>query len=938
MRTPSYPAAWVIALASVTAPNLAEAWGLKTHLWIGAQVVQDVTDDGKIKVLGRDYVVPANVASAIKAHPDRYLMGNLGPDVFPDPIVGQTTTHPGVEGGWQTDQWLRHLLATAADAEQTAFSYGFLGHAAGDIFAHTYVNAYAGSIFELENNQSTRVVETRHFILEKYIESKTPAATAPPLRTATSFARDTFILNHAAAKQNGKVKSAAHLRAMYDVREAVNKFDQEFSKIHNRLTQWGADFFKQHAKLSIDLASAKHAVDVAKTAVDIEEKELKAKEVAYDLAKQRLREARDFVKNNPDLITANETLLLRQTQAAVEATADAARIVNELNKEISKIEGRLNDVLSDLGNTVCNALGDVCKKLKNEIDGLRDSITLRRERQALTQKVAEEAARARDQTRDLLSKLKSDLDKAAKGLADGTYDSAVALSEAKLKAERELLEGKKKAVAEAEKIQQKIEKELNKVIPVIDQIKEATDRLNPVTLLVQNWRNDIEIASEEYVKASHQAGLIMLAGAGNPIDPYSFWLSCYGQVFMAQPKEFGQAGCLTKKYIEDLKSEIDKAIDGLPELIRWLVFPSREISKIAEKELKSQLVRVGWQVAAFVTDPQTSEFLQLLTDPGNANRERLNDEYRKDRSKLKLIQFDNVADLIDRDLQLNGGILDPQKFGPLLHSVILAKLTLLDSTELNKLAEDLAGKFVSPLYGTPLYPPTSGNYSLLLDAVRSIDGNHQWQAFGLPWPRRKGVAHGSPQAEPYGHNYYVDRARGFRFFVDPFLRERVFYALFPGPVLGALGSRAELQWPAYSFPECAANRFPATQGADGVVLREDRRCVDATDPNQPPTLRNFVDRSQYKQRFLLCDEYSKNEFNYAAIVSSPKTAQIARKRVAALETQFPDMQFEVRRPVRNSRHWAVLASACTSKAMSEEAREISVSRSIARDAYVVAGR
>lgn len=174
--------------------------------------------------------------------------------------------------------------------------------------------------------------------------------------------------------------------------------------------------------------------------------------------------------------------------------------------------------------------------------------------------------------------------------------------------------------------------------------------------------------------------------------------------------------------------------------------------------------------------------------------------------------------------------------------------------------------------------------------------------------------------------------------MDPFLRERVFYALFPGSVLGVLGTRAELQWPAYRFPECAANPFPATQGADGVVLREDRRCVDATDPNQPPTRRNFVDRSQYKQRFLLCDEYSKNEFNYAAIVSSPKTAQTARKRVAALETQFPDMQFEVRRPVRNSRHWAVLASACTSKAMSEEAREISVSRSIARDAYVVAGR
>ena len=149
--------------------------GAKDHFWIGQQVINDVQDDGKITLAGRSYEVDEQIRRAIIDHPDRFRMGNLGPDVFPDPVVGQTTTHPGLKKGWKTDEWLKHLITSANSPDEVAMAFGFVAHAAGDVFAHTYVNAYAGDVFILTDDE--RDVERRHFVLEKYIEALTPCPT-----------------------------------------------------------------------------------------------------------------------------------------------------------------------------------------------------------------------------------------------------------------------------------------------------------------------------------------------------------------------------------------------------------------------------------------------------------------------------------------------------------------------------------------------------------------------------------------------------------------------------------------------------------------------------------------------------------------------------------------------------------------------------------------
>lgn len=154
------------AAAALAAP--AHAFGLKAHVYIADQVWQDLADC-RVSIRGQAFPVPAESCRAIRGHRGEFLAGALGPDVFPDVLVGQAIVHPGVAGGWQANDWLGHLLSHARSDEELAFAWGYAIHYAGDVFAHSYVNNYAGGVFEITSDR-TKAIELRHFRLEKYID------------------------------------------------------------------------------------------------------------------------------------------------------------------------------------------------------------------------------------------------------------------------------------------------------------------------------------------------------------------------------------------------------------------------------------------------------------------------------------------------------------------------------------------------------------------------------------------------------------------------------------------------------------------------------------------------------------------------------------------------------------------------------------------------
>ena len=89
----------------------------------------------------------------------------------------------------QTGKWLTHILkqaweaqtdptySTAERSQILAFAYGYLTHAAGDMWAHTLVNDVAGGVFpavgEILTDVDDAEIAIRHIIVEGYIGDAT---------------------------------------------------------------------------------------------------------------------------------------------------------------------------------------------------------------------------------------------------------------------------------------------------------------------------------------------------------------------------------------------------------------------------------------------------------------------------------------------------------------------------------------------------------------------------------------------------------------------------------------------------------------------------------------------------------------------------------------------------------------------------------------------
>ncbi len=192
-----YTKKWIalsLLIFSIILSQNSMAFKLKTHVYIGQQVINDLEDNNTLtfEINNNYYNIPvnANVRASILNNRSAYLMGHIGPDAAPDVVVGQTSVHPGaldkdISGTaitqrdptrYNADDWMKYLLKDGISTGLgAAFVYGYLGHAAADVFAHTYVNQYSGDIFLLSDGETLN--EKRHVALESFIDSR-----VPPLR------------------------------------------------------------------------------------------------------------------------------------------------------------------------------------------------------------------------------------------------------------------------------------------------------------------------------------------------------------------------------------------------------------------------------------------------------------------------------------------------------------------------------------------------------------------------------------------------------------------------------------------------------------------------------------------------------------------------------------------------------------------------------------
>jgi hypothetical protein len=186
-------------ISSFSYASAAFAWKPTTHVYLAEQAMADARDDGKITVYrvdyqtGKvifeggspvkvgDYEVDPEILDALRQYPAQYRAGVLGPDAYPDILTGQQVIHPHTNSVGGTNGWLQYLWDSASRPENNkpwikAFVVGYLTHAAGDMYGHTFVNNFTGAPFAIEPPKGPENA-IKHIVLEGYIDKLLPDPT-----------------------------------------------------------------------------------------------------------------------------------------------------------------------------------------------------------------------------------------------------------------------------------------------------------------------------------------------------------------------------------------------------------------------------------------------------------------------------------------------------------------------------------------------------------------------------------------------------------------------------------------------------------------------------------------------------------------------------------------------------------------------------------------
>lgn len=843
----------------------ASGFGLKTHLWIGQRIIEDLRRDCAFTLARVKTEVPKDVCESIRAHPNEFLAGVLGPDAFPDLVTGQVTTHPGIEGDWQTAQFLDHLYGSAAPGRELAFAAGYVVHAATDTFAHSYVNGYAGDIFALGDE---RAVELRHFVLEKYIDRHLPSAGPNPnaMEVPASFLRDKLIYNEDAARVALKSRIALHIPYMWAVRSSVGGLERELENLEEEAGRRVADLIAIQIDLSGRVASGELALDTASTALRAQQARLEIEQRAFQEAERGLNNAIGAVRRNRDLID----LYGQQARAARRAVDEAERLSTSANATIYDLEHQVIDLASriaalpervedeiceNLGGgcwevcvpllgckTVCNPIRLVCRAIQ-VLNPIREG--LKREQEQIQRRIARLRRDITQAGIDRTAALAREQAAIQQRLAAEALEAQLALAEASAKAAFDVVDARYKAeFALTQEARENVDKlkaelaELREQLLNTNRMKEAIARLFDQSDILSGyaklWREELDTAGREFILTSLIVARGLANDSGNIFSAYGDWLKCHGSAYTPVPFA-GPAACTVEEHYTRLNERFDQLVEeALPEPFAGLYRRFMDLKARLRSQVRDEASKAAVELAKLAApDPASREYIAVLADPSLANAAKLDELFGSvgDAGGKKLLTFPQAARMFDRDLGMKNGRLDPQAFAPLKNAETLSRLALLDRSELRRLAwRSGADPDALQLQGG------DRRYSMLVQSLRSIDGNQQWQPFGLPYARSEGPADpADPKRRQFGYGPADGGAAGMPFFVRSDMRKKVFSLLFPESNSGQLARRPELAADTYPFPECPANLYPVTFNDDGSPRESDPRCAEPGSQRvQPP--------------------------------------------------------------------------------------------------------
>jgi hypothetical protein len=599
----------------------------KTHVWIGQQVLNDVTPDGKITIppFG-ELDVPLDVVEALRRHPKEYLMGLVGPDGFPDPVVGQTTVHPGEP--IKNDEWLRFLLSRSNSPAGKAFVYGFLAHAASDMMAHTWVNLYAGDSFELKDGQEE---EVRHIAIEDHV-----ARATPPLADAKGTALGTYrdavgvpadfvrqVLLIDAVSHYRAVPSAQHLVAMVEIRSVIADASQKANELDGALK----GFYLGPAEALI-----KAGEDAIQAAIDAHDR-LRSEQARLE---KRLAELPNEIKDLDDAIRGIENEIdTRASQSIRDAcVVTCCALAGGVGCAVDNVRNRCNDDCNDLHKRLTEAL--------NAKNAARDKL---------------KAEKARFET-DLLA-LPSKITEAKRQLETKTANAALAEARKVREVVMRLLKDGDLLRAVLRLWLEDIDKALNAYIEAGEAVSRnmvegSGSLIEPYKQWLSCWAPAFKGTASKLVAQGMCATKELLADFKEAYDDF---LNALGDAaWIIDP-----VGKAKREAMKLIQPEIDKAVAR------------------AEQQVLQMLAK------------EFADALQLLaegSDPGRLNSIFERDESGKALLSIPNVAARLDSDMHRSG---GTGPFDPLQFNAVYNSVVLAKLSLLNEAGLTELIRRVPG-------------------------------------------------------------------------------------------------------------------------------------------------------------------------------------------------------------------------------------------------------
>nr|WP_256489678.1 zinc dependent phospholipase C family protein [Pleionea sp. CnH1-48] len=777
------------------------AFKVNTHVWIADEIIKDL-EDGKLTIYvnGTARHIPVSHAtrSYILNHQDEFRAGSLGPDAFPDPIVGQLLIHPGPKNPpthyktWGTDEWLKHILNNASVPPEKSFAYGNLVHAASDAFAHTYVNLYTGDIFDVGAHLGVDTeADRRHFLLESFIGNYTPnLPSGKAYQNAVNFP-DTkkYIREQRDREYQQCILESRRENLNLDCNRFVERFDLSKPDYLMRTFFYDPNKIKELVAAngsSSGIIRPAHIQQYGDAATEASLGGLHIRSI-YDLRYRIEQMIQSQALQEMDILITQAVVYY---WTDIELSDSEAAVLDDLHKRIKNLEydsvEELQRIKNQIEDIVQNSTLKIHKHTENvtrKIDQLNRSVfslhsqvlDLERKIHDLEDKIDRISCPKWDPICNALNRLKRKLRD-----AKSKHDRAIT----DFFRNRNLLTEAVKQLHETVRSVELVRRNLDDA--VVDFAQILMKDVNPIRAMLINWAEGIDAAMLSY----RTVGMNMMQEAmktnGNTLQPLQQWAfgDCNIAKLIGIGNEFSNSICKLNRSLEGAFREIQELMPYINNGVLLGNVQSRlnEIKDAEVRRLKEKLIEQLVDYSLKKINPELKEFLEIIRQ--GVNDTTINTEFGKSGNNPGYLVISDMSQRVKKEMRMTSSYANcrgksscfNKNTYPVIHNALqLSKLALLDNNGLNT----VSGYVGRNIMGENL---NTFDKSLLIGAINSIDGNHHWYGKATPPLPRKPSVDGQSSFRYEWKNKYYGEGSGKLFGASSSARQTIMYALFKGPL------------------------------------------------------------------------------------------------------------------------------------------------------------